>query len=88
MRYAIVENDTVINIAESDVAFDSNWFEIPAGLVIDLNDTYLDGRFYNQEGQVRMTEEMQLLYNYVDELENKNTFLEECLAEVATKLYS
>lgn len=43
MRYAIIENGLVVNIAVSDLAIDENWIVIPEGLMVDIGWTYVDG---------------------------------------------
>lgn len=42
MRYAIIENDKVVNVAVSDTALESNWI---ASDTAAIGDNYKDGQF-------------------------------------------
>lgn len=57
MKYAIVENGEVINIAEGNRAINSKWIPIPVGSSVSIGDTYDGQLFYSPDGRVRMTPE-------------------------------
>ena len=43
MKYAIIENNKIVNIAVSDEALESNWILLEDGFCI--GDEYIDGKF-------------------------------------------
>lgn len=47
MRYAIIENGTVTNIAVSDAPLTDNWI---ASDIAQINDRYVDGGFMSSSG--------------------------------------
>ena len=95
MKFAIVENDIVTNIAESLMPLEINWYDGQA--------------FYDEEGHVRMSHVQNLskklidkLSIDIDDLEKDGTlktaqiqalsdildFYEECIAEMAQIIYA
>ena len=104
MRYAILNEtrDTVENIAESNIALNINWIQVPAGLSVSIGDTYNGSLFFDQNGTTRLTPEMELAQTRIIELEEENTlktaqiqalsdmldFYEECIAEMAMTVYA
>ena len=81
MKYAIVENGIVVNIAESNWALADNWVIIPIGSPVLICDTY-DGRlFYAPDGSVRMTPEQEYAANRINTLEAQLASYEAAFAE-------
>ena len=60
MVYAILnENlDTVENIAESYLALEPNWIQIPANVPVSIGDTYSGSMFYSPNGIQRVSPEV------------------------------
>ena len=104
MIYAILNEtmDTVTNIAESYMALNTNWVQVPSGSPVSIGDTY-DGRmFYSLEGELRITPEVEVTQTRIKELEeenvlktaqikalsDRNDFLEDCIAEMAGLIYA
>lgn len=104
MVYAILNKtlDKVENVAESYMALDTNWIQIPANTSVSIGDSY-DGRmFYDPEGELRVTPEVEQAQIRIKELEqenilktaqiqalsDRNDFLEDCIAEMAGMVYA
>ena len=104
MIYAILNktHDTVENIAESYIALNTNWVQVPANVPVAIGDSF-DGRmFYDAEGKMRVTPEVEQAQARIKELEEENTlktaqiqalsdrndFLEDCIAEMAGVIYA
>lgn len=69
MKFAIIEDGVVVNIADSNRALATNWILIPIGSAVSIGDTY-DGRlFYAPDGSVRLTPEQAYSANRISELE-------------------
>lgn len=49
MRYAIIENEIVVNIAESNVALFDNWVLADAA---EIGDSYINGEFISPEPEL------------------------------------
>lgn len=77
MRYAIIENDIVVNIAISNNKIAANWIAIPTGCPVGIGDSYNDGCFYDVEGNMRKTPELDVAMKMIEELEAKNAALSE-----------
>lgn len=88
MTYAVINNGIVENLVHALDRLQSNWEPVPINTPVAIGDSFDRIAYYSPEGKIRMAPDIELLKNHIDELENKNAFLEECLAEVATKLYS
>ena len=104
MIYAIL-NETrnkVENIAESYMALDANWIQVPTGAPVSIGDTYDGNMFYDTEGNIRLTPELKATQTRIAELEaenvlktaqiqalsDRNDFLEDCIAEMAGMVYA
>ena len=101
MTYAIIENNIVINIAESIYALNENWIAVPSGLYVSIGDSYENNIFYDPNGNLRLTPEMFMAQEKITKLEEENTlksaqiqalsdrndFLEDCIAEMAGIIY-
>lgn len=102
MIYAIVKDNIVENIAESNLALDHNWIVTPFGSAVAIGDHYNNDVFYDPDGNPRLTPEAILAQKKITELENINTlktaqiqalsdrndFLEDCIAEMAGIIYA
>lgn len=62
MRYAIVKDGKVINIAVSGHPLAADWVAVPVGCPVCIGDTYSDGVFYAPEGNMRMSPEVEMIY--------------------------
>lgn len=65
MRYAVIENEAVANIASSSMQLAANWAAIPIGMPVAIGDAYSAGCFYAKDGTLRITPEqraMQTVY--------------------------
>ena len=58
MKYAIIENGVVVNIAVSNRQIAANWVAIPIGCPVAIGDTYASGCFYDAGGNLRLPPEM------------------------------
>ena len=67
MIYAIIENNTVSNIAESTYALDHNWVIVPFGAHVSIGDSYRNNMFYDSDGNVKFTPEAMEIKSKVDE---------------------
>lgn len=104
MIYAILneEMNKVENVAESYMALEANWIQVPAGMPVIIGDTYDGTMFYSKDGELRVTPETKVMQNHIKELENdnilktaqiqalsdRNDFLEDCIAEMAGMVYA
>lgn len=79
MRYAIIKDGIVANIAESNKPLTSEWKSIPDGMPVSKGDTYSGGLFKAANGTVRLTPEQQ----YSD---NRIAAIEETVATIKTLL--
>lgn len=57
MRYAIVQDGIVINIAVGNRQMTADWVLIPAGMPVQIGDAYSAGIFYSTDGEIRYTPE-------------------------------
>ena len=57
MKYAIIENGIVTNIAVGLRPLTANWAAIPTGCPAAVGDRYENGCFYAPEGSLRMMPE-------------------------------
>lgn len=99
MLYALIENGIVVNIIwlnarnASDfpgcVAFD--------GYPVSIGDEYHDGKFWrngeellDEQGQLneRLTSENKSLKAQIKAISDRNDFIEDCIAEMATVVYA
>lgn len=102
MRYAIVENNTVVNIVISTYQVAENWIPIPTGACVGIDDVYDGSMFYSVDGDPRLSPEVELTQDRIKELEqdnvlktaqiqalsDRNDFLEDCIAEMAGLVYA
>ena len=102
MRYAIIENDIVINIVISNKQLEANWIAIPICCPVGIGDSYINGCFYDVKGNIRHTQSDALMQSHIDDLEKENSlliaqiqalsdrndFLEDCMAEIAGTIYA
>ena len=102
MIYAIIENNIVSNIAESNHALNENWVAVPFGACVSIGSSYYNNIFYDANGEPILTPEVNLTQNKIKELEeenvlktaqiqalsDRNDFLEDCLAEMAGIVYA
>lgn len=102
MKFAIIENGIVVNIAEGTHALTAKWVPISAGCPVAIGDTYAGGIFYDEEGVERLTpeqrkaaeriaeleEEKKLLSAQIQALSDRGDFLEDCIAEMAGIIYA
>lgn len=104
MIYAILNEELSIveNIAESHIALSNNWIQVPAGSGVSIGDTYDGKMFVDQNGNVRLTPEVMLTQEKIEDLKAENNlktaqiqalsdmldFYEECIAEMAMVVYA
>lgn len=102
MKYAIIENDIVVNIAVSNIQIAANWIAIPIGCPVGIGDSYKEGCFYDANGNIRYSQSNALMQLRIKELESeklllsaqiqalsdRNDFLEDCIAEMAGTIYA
>ena len=104
MTYAILneEHTMVENIAESYIALNENWIQVPANVDIYIGDIFDGKMFYDPQGKMRVSPEIEQAQIKIKELEEDNTlktaqiqalsdrndFLEDCIAEMAGMLYA
>lgn len=102
MRYAIVENGIVINIAASNIPVEPNWYAIPIGCRVENGDTYDGEIFFDPEGNMRLTPEQEYANKAIaaqaTEIENlkialidaqeNNDMLTSCILEMSEILYA
>ncbi len=58
MKYAVIENGVVTNIAESAYQLETNWEEIPSQMPVMIGDHFADGVYRSPEGEMRMSAEL------------------------------
>ena len=69
MTYAILdENFVVTNIAEASHQVDSNWAIVPIGANVEIGDSFVNGLFYNQDGDVRLAADTKVLADAIESL--------------------
>lgn len=103
MKYAILDNENnVVNIAESSYQVDKSWIEIPSNTPVQIGDKLGDNRaYYDSEGNLRLSPEVQSYSEKLDlerditlkaaqiqALTDRNEFLEDCVAEMASIVYA
>ena len=102
MRYAIVENGLVTNIVISSRQIKANWIAIPTGCPVYIGDSYINGCFYDIDGNMRQTPELSVAMQRIAELEVQNqalieenqmlqeqgNMLMECLLEMSEMVYA
>lgn len=62
MRFAIVKNGIVVNIAISGHPLTAEWIAISVGCPVEIGDTYSGGVFYAPDGNMRMSPEVEMIY--------------------------
>lgn len=104
MIYAILNETltTVENIVESHRAFEENWIQVPTNAPVSIGDTYNYSMFYSPDGELRVSPEIKVAQDRIKELEqdnilkttqiqelsDRNNFLEDCIAEMAGMVYA
>ena len=78
MTYVVLNkaHDTVENIAESRMALDVNWIQIPTDLPVSIGDSFDGAMFYSPSGELRMSYVNQNIKNQVNQSNDKITDLE------------
>lgn len=69
MRYAIVENGIVINVAVSNRPLAASWHAIPIGCPVGIGDSFNGSLYRSPNGDIRMTAEAQMLSNQLTDFE-------------------
>lgn len=59
MRYAIIHDGVVTNIAVSHRQLANNWVPIPVGMPVALGDAHEGGLFIAPDGRMRLTPEQE-----------------------------
>lgn len=95
MTYAIIENTTVINIADASRPIESTWVQVPIGMRVGIGDTYNGELFFDPEGNVRFTPEQEQANKIITEqaakiqsLQENNEILTDCILEMSSILYA
>lgn len=92
MVYAIVEKGKVINIAESDIGLGNNWILVTPNTSVSIGDMYTEGKFYSPDGELKLSPELQLVYDNLraenQELREENNMLVECVLELSSIVYA
>ena len=88
MRYAIIEDGVVVNIAVSNRPLKAGWQAIPTGMPVAIGDTFSGGMFYAPDGSARMSPEMAAANAKIEALEEQNAMLTECLLEMSGVVYA
>ena len=65
MKYAIIENGVVTNIAVSSRPLAANWAAIPVGCPVAIGDRYEAGVFYSPDGLMRTPPELAAAINAI-----------------------
>ena len=68
MKFAIVENDIVTNVAEGLMPLDANWHEIPIDVPVAIGDTFDGQAFYDENKEMRMSHVQNLSKKLIDSL--------------------
>lgn len=76
MRFAIVENDIVTNVAEGLMPLEANWHEIQVDVPVAIGDKFDGQVFYDEEGNVRMSYVQNKTQIQVDKAHTQITDLE------------
>jgi len=71
MKYAIVENGMVLNMAESSRPLESSWVLTPIGSLVSIGDSYDGQLFFAPDGSVRMTPEQAYMQQRIMALEEE-----------------
>lgn len=69
MRYAIVENGIVTNIAVSNRPLAGTWHAIPTGCPVDIGDTFDGSLFRSPDGEIRLTAEARVMLAQLSDFE-------------------
>lgn len=103
MKYAILDGtNKVVNIAESAYQVETSWREIPSNTPVQIGDTMdMNNAYYDPEGNLRLSPEVKtyseklqlekditLKNAQIKALTDRNEFLEDCMAEMATIVYA
>ena len=103
MKYAILDDtNKVVNIAESAYQVETNWQEIPSNTPVSIGDTMgTNNAYYDPEGNLRLSPEVKTYSELLDlekditlknaqikALTDRNDFLEDCVAEMASIVYA
>lgn len=99
MRYALIEDGIVINIIWLN-AFNATDFPgcvaIEDGMSVGIGDEYRDGKFWrngeellNEQGRTNaeLRAENRTLRAQIKAISDRNEFVEDCIAEMATVVY-
>lgn len=76
MRFAIVQENKVINIAESNYPLTVDWHQIDNGVPVGIGDVYDGQAFYSPEGDIRMSYIQEKTQNQVDQANGQISELE------------
>lgn len=76
MKYAIIdENGIVTNIVVSNMQLEANWIAISTGCPAGIGDSYVNGCFYDAEGNMRQAPDLSVAMSRIAELEAQNRAL-------------
>lgn len=76
MRFAIVEENKVVNVAEGSYPLTVDWIQIDNGVPVGIDDTYDGQAFYSPEGEMRMSYVQKNTQNQVDQASGQISDLE------------
>lgn len=102
MKYAIVKNGVVVNIASANRALSADWVQAPIGAGVSIGDRWDGAMFYDASNSPRLTPEAQATQEYIKNLEQDNArkdeliksltdrvdLAEDCIAEMAMIVYA
>ena len=77
MIYAVIENELVTNVVESNIQLDANWIAVPINSPVSIGDKYINGCFYDEYDIMKQAPELQVATNRIAELEAQNQVLAE-----------
>lgn len=77
MIYAVVENEIVTNVVESNIQLNANWIAVPINSPVSIGDKYINGCFYDKDDTMKQSPELQMATNRIAELETQNQVLVE-----------
>lgn len=76
MRFAIVENEIVTNVAEGLMPLAANWHEIQTDVPVAIGDKFDGQAFYDEKGNMRMSHVQSQIKSQVDQAHLQITDLE------------